>query len=272
MVVHTIEFHGRLCRADGRPANPGTYDLYFQLFEGREGERAIWEEALEAVPVAAGGFYHVVLGQGVALRPELFKETPRYLGVRVIRAGRPAEETAERVPLTGVTLKLGASAGALDARVGALETNGGAPSGELVGPKTRKRLRVLHRRLRRLESGGGTVGLLATRLGMLEERLARLDGEEGRVTHLEDEMEDLVGPDGDVVDLNERMDRVECRPPELRVLQAPEVAALQERVERLLRRVEELEATLLAQAPDPTVVASPSAESTSARARPRRAP
>lgn len=255
MVVHTMEFHGRLCRSDGRPANPGTYDLLFQLHDGPESERALWEEPILSIPVAAGGFYHVVLGQHAALRADLFRDGLRWLAVRVVRTGKAAEEIGERVPVTGVTLKLGASQGHLEARVASLEGGGARPA---VSEKTAKRLKILHRRLRRLEAGGGAVGLVTTRVRLVEERLLRIDGEEGRVTHLEDELEDLVGPDGDVVDLHERMDALEAQEPGLHVVTGGmDLRALEARIAALAARVEELEACLVARAPDPSPPPSP---------------
>jgi hypothetical protein len=47
------------------------------------------------------------------------------------------------------------------------------------------------------------------RLDLLEKRTERLDGPSGRVFRLEDEMEDLVGPDSDIVDLTERLEELD---------------------------------------------------------------
>ena len=64
-------------------------------------------------------------------------------------------------------------------------------------------------------------------------RLARLDGEEGRVAHLEDEIEDVTGSDGDLIDILERLERIEGV--------GPGKASVDPRlVEELSRRVEEL--------------------------------
>ncbi len=204
-MVHAIEFHGRLCRADGRPANPGSYDLAFGLHTSREGSTTLWEDEVHGVPVAAGGYYHTVLGTGNALRPHLFDGSPRYLSVRVVREGRKDEELSERVPVLGVLLTVAESVRALDARVSLLEAGGEDPGANLVT----RRMRSLRRRLRRLEAGEGALAPVLARLASIETRLARLDGQEGRVTRIEDELEDIVGPDGDIVDLTERMDAIE---------------------------------------------------------------
>jgi hypothetical protein len=81
------------------------------------------------------------------------------------------------------------------------------------GGRTREQLEELGQRVRELESSGPRQ--LTDRMDALKRRMDLLDGEGGRVERLEDELEDLAGPDGDVVDLNERMDRIEGRAPEL---------------------------------------------------------
>lgn len=202
--MHAIEFHGRLCRADGRPANPGVYELQFRLHPGREGEATIWEEVVHEVPVAPGGYYHTVLGLTHALRPVLFDGHPRWLSVRVLRDGRVGEEVSERIPVLGQSVQAADRHGQLEARVAAIE---GRKDGS--DPLIRKRLRVLKRHVRRLLAGEGPYVALAARLDAIEQRLVRIDGEEGRIVRIEDELDDLVGPDGDLVDLNERMDVVE---------------------------------------------------------------
>ena len=62
-----LEFHGRLSRVDKRPANPGAYCLQFQLHGHQKGggkrDRVYWEETLDNIQVAAGGFYRVILGR-----------------------------------------------------------------------------------------------------------------------------------------------------------------------------------------------------------------
>ena len=70
-----FEFHGRLCRSDKRPANPGLYHLQFQIHgQPRDSQRdkIYWEEVIEKVEVVPGGFYRVVLGQGEPVDPVIF--------------------------------------------------------------------------------------------------------------------------------------------------------------------------------------------------------
>lgn len=240
-MVHAIEFHGRLCRADGRPANPGAYDLRFRLHASRDGEASLWEDEVRGVPVAPGGYYHTVLGTGNALRPQLFDGSPRFLGVQVLRDGRPDEEIGDRVPVLGFLLKVAEGLHEVQGRVAALEAKA-PPEGLPDAATVVKRIRSLRRRVQRMEVGeSGLVGI-HVRLAEIEKRLVRLDGEDGRVSRIEDELEDIVGPDGDVVDLVERMDALERR------AGTPEKNGAARRTEdpvgQLRRRIEALEARL----------------------------
>jgi hypothetical protein len=210
-VVHALELHGRLCRKDGRPANPGAYDLLFRLHRDAETDDALWEDTLHGVGVVAGGYFHAILGERTALGPHLFDGTPRYLSTRIVRNGRSSEEAADRVPLLGGLIRVGDGLVELAQRVATLES--AAPAGPAETATVRHRLIVLRRRLRRIEGGGGVLAPLVARLLAIEARLDRIDGSEGRIAHLEDELEDLVGPDGDVVDLGDRLDRLEGRSP-----------------------------------------------------------
>ncbi len=202
-MVHAIEFHGRLCRAAGPPADPGLYDLQFRLHPGPADEAILWEDEIRAIPVLSGGYYHVILGSGNALPGHLFDGAPRYLSVRVLRGGADMEEVSERVPLLGLLLKLGDDLGGVEERVAALE------AAQRDTRTTRRRVRLLRRRMVNLEAGEGGLLSLGSRIAAMEVRLVRVDGEAGRVSRLEDEMEDLVGQDGDVVDLDARLCRLE---------------------------------------------------------------
>lgn len=202
-MVHAMEFHGRLRRADGRPADPGVVDLVFGLFASPDGGAPLWEEEVRDVRIGPEGEYHTVLGDLNALRPALFDGSTRYLAVRVVRGGRREAELSDRVPVLGLVVALGDEVRRIDGRVAAVEAGGEAQV------RTAKRVRVLRRRIRRLEAGEGPIAPLLERIAALEARLARLDGAEGRVARLEDELEDIVGPDGDLVDLTERIEALE---------------------------------------------------------------
>ena len=101
-----IEFHGRLPRADKRPANPGRYDILFRLHSRAQGEKPIWSEKLESVDVLPGGFFRVVLGQETPIENGVFAESPRWLAIHVVRRGRIAAEMGPRIPLVGTMVQL----------------------------------------------------------------------------------------------------------------------------------------------------------------------
>lgn len=214
-----IEFHGRLSRSDKRPANPGRYDLLFQLHPSGEGSASLWSESLKGVEVAPGGFYYVTLGQKTPLSASLFNAEPRWLSVRVIAGGKRSDEHSSRVPVLGQLISLADMVQQIDARVQQVEsalTGIGSPrSGRREGgpAQLREWAQELADRLQALEENGG--GARGGQVEQLFLRLEAIDGEEGRLTHLEDELEDIVGPDGDLVDLNERMDLLEDRAPDL---------------------------------------------------------
>lgn len=259
-MVEAIEFHGRLQRSDGRPVNPGRYDLLFRLHDGIAGDGAAWTEQLNDVAVAAGGFFHVVLGRDQPLRSQHFADGARWLSVQVVRAGRPAGEVGERVPLDGGLLRVGAAVADLEKRIEELGRGEpirlptAPPPGDEELQLLRRRTLKLHHRLQALEAGRGVVGAVGDRVADLEGRLLKIDGEDGRVMRIEDELEDIVGPDGDVVDLVERMDRIEGKAPALlanlaRQRPAPEepgtaarVKALADALAAFERRVAALEA------------------------------
>jgi len=213
-----IEFHGRLSRSDKRPANPGRYDLLFQLHATVDGTAAIWSETVRGVEVAPGGFYYVALGQKAPLVANFFTSGPRWLSVRVIIGGKRSDEHSSRVPLLGQVVSLADLAQQLDARVAQIEntlSNLGAPRGASRDPGggLREWASDVTARLNGIEErGGGLSGDLINRLHL---RLEAIDGDEGRLTRIEDELEDIVGTDGDIVDLNERMDLLEAQAPDL---------------------------------------------------------
>lgn len=230
-----IEFHGRLSRSDKRPANPGRYDLLFQLHPTAEGAAVLWSETLKDIDVAPGGFYYVILGQMTPLSSNLFTTAPRWLSVRVLASGKKTEEHSSRVPLLGTEVALWEQVQGVEARLAQIEhvlmgaeTRVGRSTGRLRDwmDEVTERVAALERRVSDESSPRQLVEVLA--------RLEGIDGDDGRLTRLEDELEDIVGPDGDIVDLNERMDQLEGRAPELIAnLRAREGETGRERIERL---------------------------------------
>lgn len=207
-VGHAIEFHGRIGRGDGR-LTAGRLDLVFRLHTTREGDNCVWEEVHHAVDVAPTGAFHVVLGLRRPLHADIFSETPRWLAV-CTGQGDGVQEAGARVPLLGAEVQLADALRDLAERVDRLAGPVELPAAAKVDAEARRRIIRLHRRLRTLEDGGGVLGPLGLRVAAHETRLGRLDDDEdGRVIRLEDEIEDIVGPDGDIIDLVERVEALE---------------------------------------------------------------
>ena len=218
-----LECHGRLCRSDGRPANPGNYRLYFSLHRDGRNMKELWAETVESVEVAPGGFYHIVLGEEVPLSPTLFGAAPLFLATRVMRGEKLAPESTHRVPVLALSLRNNTVLGDVEDRLRIIEArlfelgltdrlgNRTRRADRGAFPEMQRAVDDLLERVGRVEvSGDRFEGSTDSRLGMLETRATLLDHEDtGRVTRLEDEIGDIIGPDGDVVDLNDRMDRVE---------------------------------------------------------------
>lgn len=215
-----IEFHGRLSRSDRRPANPGQYDLLFQIFPKPKSQRVLWSETVCGVEVRSGGFFDVVLGSVNPIDANLFAQTPRWLGVCVVRSGRPDRENASRIPLLGDGVRLHVRLVELSTRLTHLENVFIGEDATSRGNRLRalpRRIQQLYTDLRRIQErlsvleGADEFSDLARQLTALSAELARLSAPSGRLTRIEDELEDLVGPQGDVVDLSERMDSLEKR-------------------------------------------------------------
>jgi hypothetical protein len=214
-----VEHHGRLSRADGRPANPGTYHLRFTFHATPEGLECLWEENLRSVTVSSGGFYHVLLGQEDPISEEIFRDAPAWLAVQVIRAGHAEDATSQRVPLLGSHLMLHRESRRCSDRLDRVETvlkeagvlriDGAEAEAEA------ERLDIIEEALARLATRmadferNSSTASLEGRLGLLEKRVAEILDLEERVLHVEDELDDIVGPDGDVVDLAERLEQIE---------------------------------------------------------------
>lgn len=253
-MAYLIEFHGRIARADGRGAAAGVTDLAFALYpEPVGGDAPLWSEMLADVSIASGGTFDVVLGQSTPLHAELFAKVPRWMSVRTSRGTRTGDEIGPRTPLLGATLRVEAALATLEARLSAAEGHSATVVPAAPLDQARRRIRLLHRRLKRIEHASGPLTPVQTELESLQKRLAHLDSEEGRITRLEDELEDLVGPDGDLIDILERIERIEGSGPvprpapptpapgSLPRMDPRFLAALAETVDGLRRRFDEAE-------------------------------
>jgi hypothetical protein len=209
-MAHVLEHAGRLLRGDGREVASGSFDLCFRLHLGADGAAFVWEESHDGVSVSGGGHYAVLLGATQPFDEATFAE-PRWLGVYVCRGGT-ALEVGGRVPLAGASVRLHFVLEALHDRVTAAETlsAGRFTSRENVDPEARERLVKVHRRLKRVERATEGAALVTRTVADLRARMLALDEEEGgRVTLIEDELRDIVGSDGDLIDMQERIEALE---------------------------------------------------------------
>ena len=237
-----FEFHGRLSRSDKRPANPGVYSLQFQLHgqpRASQRDKLYWEEVVDGVEITPGGFYRVVLGKQQPVEQTVFSRGVRWMSVRVLRTGKLDEENGTRIPVVGQSVRLYTAISKLNQRLESMEqrlVSLSASTPKVDQFQTRmnrisETLEGVNSRLVPLESGA-ELKAIVRRAEVLTDRLDEIDKDEGRLDKLELELEDIVGPDGDVVDLNERMDRIEGHAPELigalrkRERHAPEQARL----------------------------------------------
>lgn len=202
-----IEYHGRLARRDGRPANPGTYTLRFALHSDETTRRANWTEDHPEVQVNPGGFFTVILGMATPMSADTFKKGPRWLSVVVVRKSEPGEETVPRVPLTGGELLLLDALERLEKRVAQLEAF--QQHREEMPSPIRLADRLEHVEGQVTIVADGDLPSMARRLERLAARLDAIDEDDGRLDRIEDRLEDIDGEDGDLIDLNERVDQLE---------------------------------------------------------------
>ena len=209
-MANVIEHHGRLQRSDGRDVAAGRFDLRFRLHLQAQGPASVWEEEHTGVTVRSGGHYSVLLGSHEPFDEASYDE-PRWLGVYLQREGACVEVGA-RTPIAGAPIRLYWAIQGLAERLTAAErvSAGRFTSRENVDPEARTRLVRLHRRLKRVEGAAGGAGAVAGVVRDLASRVARLDNDEGgRVLLIEDELRDIVGADGDIIDLQERVEALE---------------------------------------------------------------
>ena len=236
-VITGFVHHGRLFSSAGQPAAAGMYHLQFSLHGEPHGKRSCWTERHTQVAVSEGGFFAVILGNEKAIKPSYFDRGPRYLSTRLVTNGEPEEEASPRTPYTGALLQLGANQERQHGRLGQLEQAEEERSNFPTAAEFTEALSALELRVRRLEN---------TRLQNLEkavqsivERLDRIDGDGKRLDVVEDRVDDMDGPDGDIVDLIDRMKAVEAAAPQLFDYLADESPVMQ--LEALEARVRTLE-------------------------------
>jgi len=197
-----LAFHGQLPAA---PTDTHRVSLELRVYATAAGGKPLWAERQRAVMLHPGGVLRLILGSVRPLPVDLFDRFPRWLEVQPDGA-----EPGPRVALLGSEIRL-------EARIAALEA--GRPGGALSA-RVDQLEGLLHRQAsatRRLRDGfdhlhdqvtglreDPLLGQLRVELEALSARLDALTAD--RLQRIEDELEDLVGPDGDVVDLDARLD------------------------------------------------------------------
>jgi len=246
-----FEFQGRLSRADKRPANPGSYCLQFQLHgQARDSKRdkVYWEEVLESVEVAPGGFYRVVLGRSQPVDGKVFGRGVRWMSVRVVRSGTLDDENGSRSPVVGQDVRLYDSIDRINRKIvdlqeGLHQLTSSSPKMEKFQTRFNRLtedLSSVNSRLVSIEAGI-EIAAIVRRVESITERLTKVDKDDGRLDRVEDELYELISADGDVCDLNQRMDRLEGRAPELiRHLKEREASAPEQlRLEGLRNQIQD---------------------------------
>lgn len=236
-MISGIAHQGRLCRRDGRPANPGHYALRFALHSEAQGKRSCWAEDHASVFVAPGGFFSVLLGQQTAIKPSYFDKGIRHLSVRILRKGDVEDETSARIPFTGSIQQLSALTEGLGQRLERLEAIETTRGADPQTPELAQSILNLHHRIHALESE--RLVDLENGVKALADRLVAVDGDGKRLDRAEDRIEDMDGEDGDITDLITRMHAVEIVAPQLFDYLADENPAME--LEALEARVLELE-------------------------------
>ena len=206
-IVRGLAFCGRLLEVDGRPVPAGRYRLKLALHaDGRIG-RCSWSEIQDHVDVDAHGIFSVLLGKNKAIEAKQFNDRPRWVSVRRIRDGEEESENAPRICVLGTPLQLANQVAELSAQ---LKAHGEILERYTSGPSTRElatRLDALEAKTEALQAGD--LGVIRAQISELLTKAEAILDEGGRLDQIEDRLEDLDGPDGDIIDVNRRMDDME---------------------------------------------------------------
>lgn len=208
-IVRGLAYCGRLLKEDGRPVPAGRYTLRLSLHsDGRIG-RSSWSEVQERIEVAEGGVFSVCLGASTPMESKQFFNRARWVGVRRIVDGVEEPEHTPRVCVMGTSLQLADLMAQVQTQLQAhqelLERYESGPSPRSLA----QRLAAIERKTEDLESGD--LGQLRAQIATLISQAESLLSEGGRLDQIEDRLEDLDGPDGDIIDVNMRMDRLESQ-------------------------------------------------------------
>lgn len=175
-----------------------------QLYASRGGATVLWETSSAPVWTDAFGTAHIELRFEPMVDSALFRVPIRYLSVD----WTGAHGWSARAVVDGTPVLRAVEWARMERRLSALEAAWRA-AGELqVLGELRDALDDHERRIQTVEAGA-PVRALERSTAALSGRLDRLDRDDGRLVRIEDELEDLVGPRGDVVDFEERLSLLE---------------------------------------------------------------
>lgn len=234
-ILRALEYHGRLVSNDGQAVPRGRYTVRFSLHSDQRGQRTSWVETQHDVEIGHDGHVSAVLGLDVPIDPKLFDGRTRWVSARVVDSGQSFEDGSPRTQVAGTGLLLTKLVERHDSRLDTLEENQRTLRSGPAKEKLKQRIDDLSTRLERLEIG--EVTRLSRLIDQLLDRMDAVDDDGGRLEKIEDEIEDLCGPDGDIVDVNDRIDDVERRA--VRVLEHTEAGP--DRYEKVLKRLGRVE-------------------------------
>ena len=233
-IIQGLEYHGRLLQKSGGPVAPGVYEVEFSFHSDSKTSRSNWRERQKNIQVGPDGWFSTVLGQQIPIMPHMFKDRARWVSVRAVLGGRTDDEYSPRICVVGSSLQLIRDVERLDGRVAKAEVFLDGLQGAPTTTGLKVRLDDLGDRLDRIEVA--ELARLTRLVDQMLDRVDRVDAEDGRLERIEDRLGDMDGPDGDVIDLNARLDDIEKRA--VRVLEHLEVGPT--RAENLEKAVAKL--------------------------------
>ena len=180
--------------------------VHVRVHASRTGETVLWESEAALVWPDGADRWTVALDLSLdrLLDGELFRNPVRFVSIWLEEERRWSDRTV----LDGSAAQQSIAWHRLERRLAVLEAAWSRAGGLGILAQLRDAIDDHERRLAAIEAGA-PVRALEVRTAALSGRLDRLDQDNGRLVRIEDELEDLVGPRGDVVDFEERLSRLE---------------------------------------------------------------
>jgi hypothetical protein len=172
-----------------------------RLFASSTGEAVLWHHDAVRTFADGPGRWMVELPFELPADARLFSTSTRFVSIWV----GAEQRWTPRAPFSGESVRRAVALGRLEDRLAALEAAWNRAGRLQVLTELRDALDDHERRLRQVEALEPVHALQDASL----ELAGRAERTEGRLVRIEDELEDLVGKDGDVVDFEERIGRLE---------------------------------------------------------------